>query len=99
MDKLTDFKPLERVTIPGVGDLNCAGLTLIVGPNSSGKSQLLRDIFHRLSGDARELVVAENIEIKKPEFEPFIKCLESEGLFEKNMMKMEPYSGNREQHI
>lgn len=82
MNKLSDFKPLERLTIPGIGDLNCAGLTLVVGPNSSGKSQFLRDIYHRLSGDARELVVAENIEINKPDFDPFIKCLESEGLFE-----------------
>lgn len=82
MKKLSDFKPLRRVSLPGIGDLNCAGLVLIVGPNSAGKSQFLKDIFHRLSGEARTLVVADEIEISKPDYEPFIRCLENEGYFE-----------------
>jgi hypothetical protein len=79
MRKLSDFKPLKRVVLPGVENLSCAGLTVIVGPNSSGKSQLLRDIKGKVAGEARDLVVATAIEIDIPEYEPFIKCLKAEG--------------------
>jgi hypothetical protein len=41
MEKLTDFKPLARVSLPGLGALQCSGLVVLVGPNSSGKSQFL----------------------------------------------------------
>ena len=80
--KLSDFKPLKRVVLPGLGDLGCSGLVLIVGPNSSGKSQLLQDLFQRLSGAPRQLVVAEEVQIEKPPLEPFLRCLEDEGYFE-----------------
>jgi predicted ATPase len=79
MEKLSDFKPLKRVVLPGLGELQCAGLTVIVGPNSSGKTQLLRDIKGKVAGEARDLVVATEIEVETPELEPFIKCLKSEG--------------------
>ena len=77
MEKLSDFKPLKSVVLPGLGELNCAGLTIIVGPNSSGKTQLLRDIKGKVAGEARNLVVATELEIEIPELEPFIKCLNS----------------------
>lgn len=82
MKHLSDFKPLKKVSLPGVGALECSGLTLIVGPNSSGKSQFLQDLFLRLSGEARTLVVATDIEVDKPEFDPFLAALESEGYVE-----------------
>ena len=53
-----DFKPLESFELPGIGSVQCDGLTVIVGPNSSGKSQLLQDIYLRLCGEPRALVVA-----------------------------------------
>lgn len=81
MKQLSDFKPLRRVVLPGLGDLTCSGLTVLVGPNSSGKSQLLQDIYRRLAGEPRRLVVAQEIEIEKPPYEPFMKCLEDEGYF------------------
>lgn len=81
MKQLSDFKPLRRVVLPGIGDLNCAGLVVLVGPNSSGKSQLLQDIYRRLAGEHRQLVVATDIGIEKPQFGPFMKCLEDEGYF------------------
>src|SRR5712691_1854791 len=81
MNRLSDFKPLEQVTLPEIGDLRCSGLILIVGLNSSGKSQFLQDLFFRLCGEPRSLVVATEILISKPEYEPFIRCLESEGYF------------------
>lgn len=79
MDKLTDFKPIKCLELPGLGETACTGLTVIVGPNSSGKSQLLRDIKERISGEPRELVVASNLEIETPELEPFLRCLKQEG--------------------
>jgi len=81
MNTLADFKPLRRVALPDLGDLNCSGLVLLVGPNSSGKSQLLQDIYRRLSGEPRQLVVATDVQIEKPPFQPFIRCLVDEGYF------------------
>ncbi len=82
METLTNFKPLERVVLPALGELECVGLTVIVGPNSSGKTQLLRDIHARLSGQSRDLVVAERIELRKPEFDPFIRSLAEAAFLE-----------------
>lgn len=82
MDRLSDFKPLERVTLPGIEELRCSGLTILVGPNSSGKTQFLRDLSLRLSGEARQLVVATEVCLSKPEFEPLMRCLKAEGYFE-----------------
>ena len=100
--KLSDFKPLSRVSLPGLGDLALSGLTVLVGPNSSGKSQLLQDMYRRISGEPRKLVVADNIQISKPAtLEPFLRCLEDEGYFTTfedaaGIMQMRPttmYSG------
>jgi hypothetical protein len=81
MNRLSDFKPLECVEVPGVGELRSSGLILVVGPNSSGKSQLLQDLFQRLAGEPRALVVASDVRVRKPEFDPFMRCLEAEGYF------------------
>jgi hypothetical protein len=83
MERLSDFKPLERVALPEIGDLRCSGLILVVGPNSSGKTQFLQDLHQRLCGQPRALVVATDIRIRIPEnYDSFIQCLESEGYFE-----------------
>lgn len=81
MKQLSDFKPLRRVLLPGLGDLACSGLVVLVGPNSSGKSQLLQDIYKRISGEPRQLVVASDVQIEKPPLDPFLRCLEDEGYF------------------
>jgi hypothetical protein len=91
MRNLSDFKPLRRVVLPELGDLACSGLVILVGPNSSGKSQLLQDIYKRLSGEPRQLVVATEIQIEKPPLEPFLRCLEDEGYFS----TVEDESGNK----
>ena len=63
--------------------VRCEGLIVIVGPNSSGKSQLLQDVFLRLCGEPRALVVATDLEIQKPaEYPQFASWLETEGYFE-----------------
>jgi hypothetical protein len=65
MNRFPDFKPLGRVFLPGLGDLQCSGLVVLVGPNSSGKSQLLQDVYRRLAGEPRQLVVAKEVQIEK----------------------------------
>lgn len=62
-----------------MGELDPSGLIVVVGPNSSGKSQLLHDIYKRLSGEPRKLVVATELLIRKPDLKPFLSCLEKEG--------------------
>lgn len=80
MADLTEFSPLEGLTLPGVGPIDCSGLIVVVGPNSSGKSQLLRDIQLRVSGEPRRLVVAESVDVRRLPFEPLIDALKAEGL-------------------
>jgi AAA15 family ATPase/GTPase len=80
MQKLIDYKPLKKLSISGVENIECSGLIVIVGPNSSGKSQLLQDIYQKLCGVPREPIVAEKIEIDKPsDLNAFLKCLEKDG--------------------
>src|ERR1022692_2450743 len=91
--RLTDFKPLRRVALPGLGELACSGLIVLVGPNSSGKSQFLQDVYHRVAGMPRQLVVADAILIDKPPLlGPFLRSLEDEGYFE----TVEDESGNKQ---
>ncbi|RCJ40891.1 hypothetical protein A6770_37080 [Nostoc minutum NIES-26] len=94
MKHLTDFKPLQRVILPELGEIDCSGLILIVGPNSSGKSQFLKDIYHRVSGEHRELVVAEQVDVRKPEYDPLLDCLKREGYiktsFDQSVEKIRP---------
>ena len=82
MERLTDFKPLERVVLPKLGEIQCTGLVMVVGSNSTGKTQFLQDLRHRLVGDPRKLVVAEQIDIRKPDYAPFLECLKREGYLE-----------------
>src|SRR5690349_8593154 len=79
MPSLTDFSPLESLHLPGVGRVECSGLILIVGPNSAGKSQLLRDIHQRVSGEPRTLVVASDVIVKRLPYEPLLAALSEAG--------------------
>ncbi len=66
MPQLLDFNPLKSIAVPNVGRVEPKGLTLVIGPNSAGKTQLLRDIQGRMLGDARKLVVCDDIQISRP---------------------------------
>lgn len=68
MAQLSELKPIKHIALPDLGDLQCRGLVLIVGPNSSGKSQFLRDIHLTIGGSDRQLVVATNVEIDRDAF-------------------------------
>ena len=82
MESLTEYNPLERVSLPLLGNVHCSGLILVVGPNSSGKSQLLQDLYQKICGEPRNLVVASEIQIKQMDYQPFMGYLENEGYFE-----------------
>ncbi len=58
-----NYQPLESVSLTDVGPIAATGLTVVAGPNSSGKSQLLRDIESRLIGSKRDLVVCDRIKL------------------------------------
>jgi hypothetical protein len=79
MKRLSDFKPLRLVVLPDVGTVSGSGLTLIVGPNSAGKTRFLNDLYSRLCGYPQSPVVATRIELNKPEYQPLIECLADEG--------------------
>ncbi len=79
MPSLTEFSPLEYLSLPGIGKVDCSGLILLVGPNSSGKSQLLRDIHQRVSGEPRNLVVASEIRETRLPYEPLMAALAEAG--------------------
>jgi hypothetical protein len=79
MKRLSDFKPLALLELPDIGTVPGVGLTLIVGPNSAGKTRLLNDLYSRLCGDPRHPVVARRIELNKPEYQPLIDRLKDEG--------------------
>ncbi len=80
MVRLSEFKPLAKVSLPNIGDIACSGLSLFVGPNSSGKSHFLLDLYNRLCGMPRKLVVAEDVRVNKPpNFKIFIESLKAEG--------------------
>jgi hypothetical protein len=58
--------PIRSVDLPGVADLELKGLIVVVGPNSSGKTQFLHDINETVCGKARQLVVASAILFREP---------------------------------
>jgi len=82
MKRLTDIKPISELCLPNIGPIECAGLTVIVGPNSSGKTQLLKDIYHKLTGRSRPLVVASSIRLAKPDKSIF-EILQAEGFIKR----------------
>ncbi len=76
MDRLIDFNPLTSIAIPSLGKVQPRGLVVIIGPNSSGKTQTLRDIQSRLLGQPRKLVVCEEVEVQRPpELNPLLDLL------------------------
>ena len=81
MTTLLDFNPLKSLAVPNVGRIEPRGLIVIVGPNSSGKTQMLKDIQQCLFGMPRKLVVCDAIELDKPpDLDVFLNVLAEEGL-------------------
>ena len=79
MPTLFEFNPLKSIAVPNVGWVVPKGLVLVIGPNSAGKTQLLRDIHGRMLGNARRLVVCDDIEMSRPvSLEPLLAALYAE---------------------
>ena len=53
--------PIRSVARPGVPDLKLQGLIVVIGPNSSGKTQFLHDVNETVCGRRRQLVVASGV--------------------------------------
>jgi len=58
--------PIHTIDIPGVSGFEMRGLIVVVGPNSSGKTQFLHDINETVCGRRRELVVSSGVTFRKP---------------------------------
>jgi ABC-type polar amino acid transport system ATPase subunit len=61
----TAYQPLQTVTVPAASVIP-QGLVLVVGPNSSGKTQFLQDIQALLTGQQRTPVVCTGITLHRP---------------------------------
>jgi hypothetical protein len=79
MAKLVDFNPLKSIAIPNVGRVEPRGLIVVIGPNSAGKTQMLKDIQGRVLGQPRKLVVCEDIELQRlPDLDLLLDVLYTE---------------------
>src|SRR5437762_766016 len=73
------YQPLVSVSVPGMM-IDPKGLMLIVGPNSSGKTQFLRDIQTVLSGQSRTFVVCAGLSLAKPrDLMAYLRDMEASG--------------------
>ena len=83
--RLEEFNPL-RASPSGGKAINATGLILVVGPNSSGKTQLLKDIHASLLGQPRRLVVAQEVKVNKPvSLEALVESLVAEGYIRRQL--------------
>lgn len=79
MSNYFQISPIESVTLPG-HHLPLDGLIVLVGPNSSGKTTLLREIHAAVSGHSRALLVAEQVKFRKiPPLNECVKFFQSTG--------------------
>ncbi len=72
--------PIRSVSLPGVPDLELQGLIVVIGPNSSGKTQFLHDVNETVCGRRRQLVVVSGVSFREPPpFDEIFNFLVSRG--------------------
>jgi len=77
--------PVRAIDLPGVPDLELRGLIVVVGPNSSGKTQLLHDIDEAVCGRSHRLVVASAVAFREPPpFDEYLEFLVERGTIRKS---------------
>lgn len=81
-NKHMNTKPtIKSFDIENISDISLSGLVVIIGPNSSGKTQLLHDLNSAICGKLRDLVVAQKIQYQEPSsFEEYFEHLLREGI-------------------
>lgn len=68
------FSPIEAVSLQGIASLTLKGLIVVVGPNSSGKTTLLREIHSAVSGVEKKLLIVQKVSYRSlPPVEVFIR--------------------------
>jgi hypothetical protein len=73
MSALSSYNPLKTLWIPGAEITEPSGIIVIVGPNSSGKTLLLRDILNYLLTGTPKFIVCQGIKPQRPvDYQPFI---------------------------
>ncbi len=93
---IADYRPLKSIVVPQIGSVEPKGLVLVVGPNSSGKTQFLRDIQGRMLGSTRQLVVCESVAVEPiADIDLFLSALLDAGhirrrIDENNVVYLEP---------
>src|SRR5438445_2133278 len=82
---LFETSPVAGVILPGIpGGISLKGLIVVVGPNSSGKTNLLRDIHAGGSGSSRPLVVAQEIQLRpSAQLHDYLQFFQQTGDFER----------------
>lgn len=85
LNPLFETSPVSSVILPGIpGGISLKGLIVVVGPNSSGKTNLLRDIHAAASGSSRNLVVAQEIQLRSSApFNDYLEFLQQTGDLER----------------
>lgn len=72
--------PISSIGLPGTEDVKLVGLIVVVGPNSSGKTQLLHDLNETVCGRRRDFVVASAVTLAPPiSFSDYIDLMLSRG--------------------
>jgi hypothetical protein len=66
MSKLADYNPLAKLKFGGI-EIDPSGLIVITGPNSSGKTHLLRDIEKYLLTGVPDGVVCKHVNPRRPD--------------------------------
>ena len=93
--------PIETVSLQGISPLPLRGLIVLVGPNSSGKTTLLKEIHAAASGVERKLLVSKRISYRSPPpFNKFLNHFLSTGDFEpvSTPASVEQYTRRRHQY-
>lgn len=88
------YHPLKRISVPKAGSIASRGLVVVIGPNSSGKTQILKDIYRKVCGMGQRLVVCDDIELEKPPpFKQFLEWQVAEGKIKRE------YDAERKVHL
>jgi hypothetical protein len=84
MSTFAEYNPLHSLRIPGLaGSVEAKGLIVIIGPNSSGKTLLLKDIEDSLIGMTKTPIVYREILFQRPvDANTFFQDLERQQLIQ-----------------